>query len=392
MKQRLAILGSTGSIGVQTLDIARENPDRFEVRILTAHRNWEQLARQAREFDADTVVIADKTCYEHLRQALAGTDTKVYAGEEAVAQVAAGGDSDVVVNALVGYAGLAPTVATVGAGKKLALANKESLVVAGACVMPLARERRAPVIPIDSEHSAIFQCLLGERAPVRRLIITCSGGAFRDLPREELARVTVEQALRHPQWHMGAKITIDSSTLVNKGFEVIEAHWLFGTPADRIAVVMHPQSIVHSMVEFEDGAIKAQLGSPDMRMPISFALMFPDRAKRPGERFSFLEHPQLSFAEVDGDKFPALGIAYECLRRGGTAACTMNAANEVAVAAFLDRKCAWLDIVRTIEHALQRASFVARPSLDDYAAADAEARALAAEFLNVGQPEGIPAR
>ena len=392
MKQRLAILGSTGSIGVQTLDIARENPDRFEVRILTAHRNWEQLARQAREFDADTVVIADKACYEPLREALTGTDTKVYAGEEAVAQVAAGGDSDVVVNALVGYAGLAPTVATVGAGKKLALANKESLVVAGACVMPLARERRAPVIPIDSEHSAIFQCLLGERAPVRRLIITCSGGAFRDLPREELARVTVEQALRHPQWHMGAKITIDSSTLVNKGFEVIEAHWLFGTPADRIAVVMHPQSIVHSMVEFEDGAIKAQLGSPDMRMPISFALMFPDRAKRPGERFSFLEHPQLSFAEVDGDKFPALGIAYECLRRGGTAACTMNAANEVAVAAFLDRKCAWLDIVRTIEHALQRASFVARPSLDDYAAADAEARALAAEFLNVGQPEGIPAR
>ena len=392
MKQRLAILGSTGSIGVQTLDIARENPDRFEVRILTAHRNWEQLARQAREFDADTVVIADKTCYEHLREALAGTDTKVYAGEEAVAQVAAGGDSDVVVNALVGYAGLAPTVAAVGAGKKLALANKESLVVAGARVMPLARERRAPVIPIDSEHSAIFQCLLGERAPVRRLIITCSGGAFRDLPREELARVTVEQALRHPQWHMGAKITIDSSTLVNKGFEVIEAHWLFGTPADRIAVVMHPQSIVHSMVEFEDGAIKAQLGSPDMRMPISFALMFPDRAKRPGERFSFLEHPQLSFAEVDGDKFPALGIAYECLRRGGTAACTMNAANEVAVAAFLDRKCAWLDIVRTIEHALQRASFVARPSLDDYAEADAEARALAAEFLNVGQPEGIPAR
>ena len=392
MKQRLAILGSTGSIGAQTLDIVRENPERFEVRILTAHRNWEQLARQAREFDADTVVIADKQHYQSLCEALEGTDTKVYAGEEAVAQVASGGDSDVVVNALVGYAGLAPTVAAIGARKKLALANKESLVVGGACVMPLARERRAPVIPIDSEHSAIFQCLLGERAPVRRLIITCSGGAFRDVPREELAHVTVEQALRHPQWHMGAKITIDSSTLVNKGFEVIEAHWLFGTPADRISVVMHPQSIVHSMVEFEDGAIKAQLGSPDMRMPISFALMFPDRARRPGERFSFLEHPQLSFAEVDGDKFPALGIAYECLRRGGTAACTMNAANEVAVAAFLDRKCAWLDIVRTIEHALQRASFVARPSLDDYAAADAEARALAAEFLNVGQPEGIPAR
>lgn len=381
MKQRLAILGSTGSIGVQTLDIARENPDRFEVRILTAHRNWEQLARQAREFDADTVVIADKQHYRSLCDALEGTDTKVYAGEEAVAQVAAGGDSDVVVNALVGYAGLAPTVAAIEARKKLALANKESLVVGGACVMPLARERRSPVIPIDSEHSAIFQCLLGERAPVRRLIITCSGGAFRDIPREELAHVTVEQALRHPQWHMGAKITIDSSTLVNKGFEVIEAHWLFGTPADRISVVMHPQSIVHSMVEFEDGAIKAQLGSPDMRMPISFALMYPDRAKRSGEHFSFVEHPQLSFAEVDGEKYPALGIAYECLRRGGTAACTMNGANEVAVAAFLGRKCAWLDIVRTIEHALQHATFVARPSLDDYAAADAEARRLAAEFL-----------
>ncbi len=392
MKQRLAILGSTGSIGVQTLDIARENPERFEVRILTARRNWEQLARQAREFDADTVVIADKQHYRSLCEALEGTDTKVYAGEEAVAQVAAGGDSDVVVNALVGYAGLAPTVAAIGARKKLALANKESLVVGGACVMPLARERRAPVIPIDSEHSAIFQCLLGERAPVRRLIITCSGGAFRDIPREELAHVTVEQALRHPQWHMGAKITIDSSTLVNKGFEVIEAHWLFGTPADRISVVMHPQSIVHSMVEFEDGAIKAQLGSPDMRMPISFALMYPDRAKRPAERFSFVEHPQLSFAEVDGAKYPALGIAYECLRRGGTAACTMNGANEVAVAAFLDRKCAWLDIVRTIEHALQHASFVARPSLDDYAAVDAEARRLAAEFLKVRRPESNPAK
>ena len=392
MKQRLAILGSTGSIGAQTLDIVRENPERFEVRILTAHRNWEQLARQAREFDADTVVIADKQHYQSLCEALEGTDTKVYAGEEAVAQVAAGGDSDVVVNALVGYAGLAPTVAAIEARKKLALANKESLVVGGARVMPLARERRAPVIPIDSEHSAIFQCLLGERAPVRRLIITCSGGAFRDIPREELAHVTVEQALRHPQWHMGAKITIDSSTLVNKGFEVIEAHWLFGTPADRISVVMHPQSIVHSMVEFEDGAIKAQLGSPDMRMPISFALMYPDRAKRPAERFSFVEHPQLSFAEVDGAKYPALGIAYECLRRGGTAACTMNGANEVAVATFLDRKCTWLDIVRTIEHALQHASFVARPSLDDYAAVDAEARRLAAEFLKVRRPESNPAK
>ena len=328
MKQRLAILGSTGSIGVQTLDIARENPGRFEVRVLTANRNWERLARQAREFDADAAVIADKQHYAQLRDALAGTDTKVYAGEEAVAQVAAGGGTDVVVNALVGYAGLAPTVAAIEAGKKLALANKESLVVGGACVMPLARERKAPVIPIDSEHSAIFQCLVGERAPVRRLIVTCSGGAFRDFRAEELANVTVEQALRHPQWDMGAKITIDSSTLVNKGFEVIEAHWLFGTPAERISVLLHPQSIIHSMVEFEDGAIKAQLGTPDMRLPISFALLYPDRANRPGERFNFLNHPQLTFAEVDRAKYPALDIAYDCLRRGGTAACTMNGANE----------------------------------------------------------------
>ena len=381
MKQRLAILGSTGSIGVQTLDIVRETPSLFEVRVLTANRNWQRLAAQAREFDADTAVIADERYYGQLRDALAGTDVKVYAGEDAVAQVAAGGDTDVVVNALVGYAGLAPTVAALGAGKKLALANKESLVVGGACVMPLARKRKAPVIPIDSEHSAIFQCLVGERAPVRRLIVTCSGGAFRDFRAEELANVTVEQALRHPQWDMGAKITIDSSTLVNKGFEVIEAHWLFGTPAERISVLLHPQSIIHSMVEFEDGAIKAQLGTPDMRMPISLALMYPRRANRPGERFDFLKHPQLTFAEVDRVKYPALDIAYDCLRRRGTAACTMNGANEVAVAAFLGGRCAWLDIVRAIEHALNRASFAAAPTLADYAAADGEARRLAAEFL-----------
>ena len=338
MRQRLAILGSTGSIGEQTLDIVRENPERFEARVLTARRRWERLAEQAREFAAAAVALADERHYAPLRDALAGTDTKVYAGEEAVAQLAAAGDTEVVVNALVGYAGLAPTVAAIGAGKKLALANKESLVVGGACVMPLARKHRAPIVPIDSEHSAIFQCLAGERAPVRRLIVTCSGGAFRDLRRAELAGVTVEQALRHPQWEMGAKITIDSSTLVNNGFEVSEAHWLFGTPVEKITVLLHPQSIVHSMVEFEDGAIKAQLGTPDMRMPISFALMYPRRATRPGERFDFLQHPQLTFAEVDRVKYPALDIAYDCLRRRGTAACTMNGANEVSVAAFLAKR------------------------------------------------------
>ncbi|WP_418983002.1 1-deoxy-D-xylulose-5-phosphate reductoisomerase [Alistipes sp.] len=383
MKQSLVLLGSTGSIGVQTLDVVRENPDRFEVRALTAHRNWELLAAQAREFDADAAVIADKSLYPRLRDALADTDVKVYAGEEAVAQVAAAGDTQVAVNALVGYAGLAPTVAALSAGKKLALANKESLVVGGEYVMRLAAEKRAPILPIDSEHSAIFQCLVGERSPVRRLIVTCSGGALRDLDREQLAHVSVEQALRHPQWAMGAKITIDSSTLVNKGFEVIEAHWLFGVPAERIAVILHPQSIVHSMVEFEDGAIKAQLGTPDMRMPISYALFFPERAHRPGERFDFTAHPTLSFAEVDREKYPALDIAYDCLRRGGTAACTMNGANEVAVAAFLAGRCAWLDIVRTIAHALGHASFTAAPTLADYAAANDEARRLAAEFLNL---------
>ncbi|MEG1611850.1 MAG: 1-deoxy-D-xylulose-5-phosphate reductoisomerase [Alistipes sp.] len=383
MQQRLAILGSTGSIGVQTLDIVRENPNRFEVRVLTAGRNWELLAQQAAEFDVDAVAIADKTYYESLRQALAHLPIKIYAGDDAVAQVAAAGDTDVVVNALVGYAGLAPTVAALTAGKKLALANKESLVVGGEYVMRLAAEHHAPILPIDSEHSAIFQCLVGEHAPIRHLIITCSGGSFRDLPREALSKVTVEQALRHPQWEMGAKITIDSSTLVNKGFEVIEAHWLFGTDADHIRVIQHPQSIIHSMVEFEDGAIKAQLGTPDMRMPISYALLFPERANRPTEQFNFMNHPQLTFEEVDRVKYPALEIAYDCLRHGGTAACTMNGANEVAVAAFLAHRCSYLDIVRTIEDALHRATFIAHPTLDDYAASNTESRELAHTFLHL---------
>lgn len=382
-KQRLAILGSTGSIGVQTLDIVRENPERFEASVLTAGRNWERLAEQARTFDADAVVIADEQYYLPLREALADTDTKVYAGADAVSQVAAAGGTDVVVNALVGYAGLAPTVAALGRGKKLALANKESLVVGGEYVMRTAAENKAPILPVDSEHSAIFQCLAGEQAPVRSLIITCSGGSLRELPREALADVTPEQALRHPQWDMGAKITIDSSTLVNKGFEVIEAHWLFGAEAGRIRVIQHPQAIVHSMVEFEDGAIKAQLGNPDMRLPISYALMFPERAHRPAEQFDFLSHPRLTFEEVDRTKYPALDIAYDCLKRAGTAACTMNGANEVAVAAFLARKCRWTDIVRTIEYTLGRAGFAAHPGLADYAEADAEARSLARNLLGI---------
>lgn len=383
MKQRVAILGSTGSIGVQTLDIIRENPDRFEVITLTANHRWEELAHQAIEFDVDSVVIADERHYAALSEALADYPIKVYAGEDAVVQCAAASNVDVVVNALVGYAGLIPTVRAIEQGKKIALANKETLVVGGELVMELALRHRAPILPIDSEHSAIFQCLIGERSPLERLIITCSGGSLRDLPREALASVTPEQALRHPQWDMGAKITIDSSTLVNKGFEVIEAHWLFGVEADRISVIQHPQSIVHSMVEFKDGAIKAQLGSPDMRVPISFALMYPERAERKCEHFSFVDNPTLTFSEVDRVKYPALDIAYDCLRRGGTAACTMNGANEVAVAAFLAKQCGYLDIVRSIEHALQKATFIAHPTLADYAEADRESRELVRNLLKI---------
>ena len=382
MKQRIALLGSTGSIGVQTLDIVRENPEQFEITALVANRNWEQLAAQAIEFDADCVVIGDEQYYTSLKEALATTDVKVYAGAKAMEEVAAASNVDVVVNALVGYAGLLPTVAAVKQGKKIALANKETLVVGGELVMRLAAEHRAPILPVDSEHSAIFQCLVGEQSPVRRLILTASGGAFRDTPIEKLGAMTAAEALRHPNWSMGAKITIDCATMVNKGFGVIEARWLFGTPADQISVLIHPQSIVHSMVEFEDGAIKAQLGTPDMHMPISFALMFPHRAVR-DEHFSFAENPTLTFAEVDRVKYPALDIAYNCLRQGGTAACTMNGANEVAVASFLAHKCGYLDIVRSIEYALDKAQFVKNPTLEDFVAADIESRRLASEFLKL---------
>ncbi len=383
MKQKLAILGSTGSIGIQTLDIVRENPELFEITSLTANHSWERLAEQAIEFDVDSVVIGCEDHYDKLKLALERYPIKVYTGGKTLEMIVEGSDVDVVVNALVGYSGLHPTVSALKAGKKVALANKESLVVGGEYVMRLSREKQAPILPIDSEHSAIFQCLVGESSPIRRLILTCSGGSLRDLKREELASVTAAQALRHPQWEMGAKITIDSSTLVNKGFEVIEAHWLFGMEPSKIDVIQHPQSIIHSMVEFEDGAIKAQLGSPDMHMPISLALMFPRRAVRPSESFNFLDHPTLTFEAVDRAKYPALDIAYDVLGRRGTAACTMNGANEVAVAAFLKGQCGYLDIVRTIEYAIEKADFSLTPSLDIYAAANDESRRLAAQFLKV---------
>ena len=383
MKQRLSILGSTGSIGVQTLDIVKQNPELFEITSLVAGRNWELLARQAIEFDADTVVIADESKYELLSEALKDYPIKVFTGDAAVSEVVRSSAVDVVVNALVGYAGLHPTIAAIEAGKKIALANKETLVVGGDLVMRMAAENGVPILPIDSEHSAIFQCLVGERSPISRLIVTCSGGALRDVPIEQLRDVTPEQALRHPQWSMGAKITIDSATLVNKGFEVIEAHWLFGIEPERISVLIHPQSIVHSMVEFEDGAIKAQLGTPDMHIPISYALLFPNRARLASERFDFVANPTLTFAEPDRVKYPALDIAYDCMRRGGTAACVMNGANEVAVAAFLGGKCRFTDITASIEYALQKAKFVQQPTLADYEASNEESRGLAAEFLKL---------
>ena len=381
MAKKITLLGSTGSIGTQSLDVIRAQG--YEVFGLSAHSQTDKILQQIEEFHPKYVCMTSEAGAEKLSAALAGRADapKLLTGPEGLKALAAMDGPDVVLNSVVGIAGLGASLAAIESGHDLALANKESLVTGGHLVTQAVAKHGVKLLPVDSEHSAIFQCLVGEQSPIRRLIITCSGGAFRDLPCEKLADVTVEQALRHPQWEMGAKITIDSSTLVNKGFEVIEAHWLFGTPVEKITVLLHPQSIVHSMVEFEDGAIKAQLGTPDMRMPISFALMYPRRATRPGERFDFMAHPQLTFAGVDRAKYPALEIACECLRRRGTAACTMNGANEVAVAAFLGRKCAWLDIVRAIEYALGRASFAAAPTLGDYAEANDEARRLAAEYL-----------
>lgn len=382
--ERIALLGSTGSIGVQTLDIIRNHPDRFSISALVAHSRWQQLAEQAREFSAECVVIGDERHYDNLRKALADTPTEVLAGSDAINHVASSYRSDTLVNALVGYAGLHPTARAIESGKRIALANKETLVVGGDIIMAAARRKGVEIVPIDSEHSAIMQCLEGEqRKSIRNLILTCSGGALRDIPKQCLDSVTPELALKHPQWSMGAKITIDSATLVNKGFEVIEARWLFDIEPERIKVVIHPQSIVHSMVEYTDGAVKAQLGTADMHTPISYALLYPERAATATEQFSILDHPTLTFSAVDHDKYPALGIAYETLERGGTASCTMNGANEVAVAAFLAHKCGYLDIVGAIRYALDNATFVAHPTLDDYDAANSEARSLAERYLKL---------
>lgn len=380
-KQRLAVLGSTGSIGTQTLDIVRRYGDRFEITTLSAHSNWKKLVEQAVEFTPDNVVIADKTHYTAVRDALADHPVKVYAGSDALEQVVYSEQVDTVVMALVGYSGLFPTVSALKHGKKVALANKECLVVAGEIVTRLSAEHRAPIIPVDSEHSAIFQCLTGEHSAVEKVILTASGGPFLHRPAEELERVSVEEALNHPSWCMGAKVTIDSASLMNKGFEVIEARWLFGLRPEQIDVVIHPRSVIHSMVQFGDGAVKAQIGTPDMHLPIQYALTFPQRLPLQGPRIDFCKLGCLEFFEPDPMRFPNLALAFECLRRGGNAGAVLNAANEVAVAAFLDRKIRFTDIARINEETLGRTTLRECVSLEEYRRTDREARQTALSIL-----------
>ena len=375
-KQTVAILGSTGSIGTQTLDVIDRHSELFEVYALTAHSNIDLLVEQAKRYRPEVVAIADERHYKTLREALDGLPVKVFAGADSICQIAAMSPIDTVVTAMVGYSGLLPTVRAIEAGKKIALANKETLVVAGELVTDLALRNRVDIIPIDSEHSAIFQCLVGENEnSVEKLILTASGGAFRDTPKDDLRLATAADALRHPTWKMGAKITIDSATMMNKGFEVIEARWLFDIPIDKIEVIIHPQSIVHSMVQFCDGSIKAQLGQPNMRHPIQYALTFPDRLNAQVERANLADIHQLTFERPDYEKFRNLGLAYDALRRGGNIPCILNAANEVAVDAFLKGKIGFFAMSDIIEQTISETAFISSPTLDDYIATDREARA-----------------
>lgn len=379
--KKIAILGSTGSIGTQALQVIAEHPDLFEARVLTAGRQADLLIEQARRFHPQCVVIADETQYAHVSQALADTDIQVYAGADALCQVVELPSVDMVLTALVGFSGLRPTLHAIQAGKPIALANKETLVVAGELVTRLALEKRVPLLPVDSEHSAIFQSLMGEEGEVERLILTASGGPFRNFTHEQLARVTSEQALKHPNWEMGAKITIDSASMMNKGFEVIEAKWLFGVEPERIQVVVHPQSVVHSAVQFADGAVKAQLGVPDMRVPIQLALSYPERLCSSFPRLDWYEMAQLTFERPDQERFRCLALAYEALRRGGNMPCVLNAANEVVNLAFRRGHCTFLQMPDIIERTMDTVSFQAQPTLEDYLQCDAEARRVAQQFL-----------
>ena len=376
MTKHIAILGSTGSIGTQTLDVARAHADKLTVEVLTAGRNSQLLINQAREFKPNAVVIADESKYNEVKSALADLDIKVWTGAKAIEDVVQMNTVDTVVTAMVGYAGLSSTIKAIEAGKNIALANKETLVVAGELITKLVAKHKVRVTPVDSEHSAIFQCLVGE-PDVEKLIITASGGPFRTKSIDELRTVTPQQALKHPNWNMGAKITIDSATMMNKGLEVIEAHWLFGIPYEQIEVTVHPQSIIHSMVQFIDGSVKAQMGLPDMKLPIQYALSYPDRWPSDFGRINFKSQQPLTFEAPDLEKFRCLALAYEALGKGGNMPAIMNAANEVAVDAFLKGRIGFLDIAETIGKTMQQMPFISQPTYDDYVATDRESREFA---------------
>lgn len=380
-KKKICILGSTGSIGVQALQVIEAHDDLFEPYVLTANSQADLLISQARKYRPAAVVIADERHYEHVREALADEPVQVYAGAESLCQVVKMDAVDIVLTALVGFAGLRPTISAIEAGKTIALANKETLVVAGELVTDLCVRHRVAVLPVDSEHSAIFQCLMGETSPVEKLILTASGGPFLHHTMEQLQTVTPAMALKHPNWEMGAKITIDSASMMNKGFEVIEARWLFDVSPEQIQVVVHPQSIVHSAVQFADGAVKAQLGQPDMRVPIQLAFSYPHRLQSDFPRLDFWQMGSLTFEQPDMDRFRCLQLAFEAIRRGGNAACVLNAANEVVNLAFRKGECGFLRMADVIEATMQRVAFVQQPTLEDYLHTDAESRRVAAELL-----------
>ena len=381
MKRKICILGSTGSIGTQALQVIEEHSDLFEAYVLTAGNNADLLIEQARKFLPCAVVIADESKYAYVSEALSGLPVQVYAGSEALCQVVTMEPVDMVLTALVGFSGLRPTISAIKARKPIALANKETLVVAGELITALCKEYNVPMLPVDSEHSAIFQSLMGEESPIEKLILTASGGPFRKFSLDEMKNVTAAQALKHPNWDMGAKITIDSASMMNKGFEVIEAKWLFDVDADRIQVVVHPQSIVHSAVQFQDGAVKAQLGAPDMRVPIQLAMSYPVRLESSFPRIDWWDMQDLTFERPDMERFPCLAMAYEAIRHGGNAACVVNAANEVVNLAFRQEKCGFLQMAEIIQKTLDKVAYIKEPSLEDYLETDRIARLTASELL-----------
>ena len=382
MKKRIAILGSTGSIGTQTLEVIEEQKDMFDVEVLSANTNSELLVKQSILHRPNSVVIVDESKYDEVFKELNPLNIKVYSGSESLEQIVCSDNIDMVLTALVGYSGLLPTISAIKSGKKIALANKETLVVAGGLINSLCKSSSSEIIPVDSEHSAIYQCLVGEeRNPIEKIILTASGGPFRGRSIDELVNITREQALKHPNWSMGAKITIDSATLMNKGLEVIEAKWLFDLTPEQIDVVVHPQSIIHSAVQFQDGSIKAQLGLPDMKLPIQYALGFPERLKNNFKRFDFFQHPNLTFEKPDTETFKNLALAYKAMEKGGNSPCVLNAANEIAVEAFLNKKIGFLNMFDLIGNCLEKTNFVKNPSLNDLIESNNEARKIAKSML-----------